>query len=127
MPDNVLLGKDGTVLTVGGTDMLGYFKTCRAEYANREVEHSGPQDDWEYSSVTRTGVTITVESYMPSSGGSTAIDLVAARTPVTVTTDLIDGRSLSGTFTPISASGEAGDDAGSESLTLKSYGEVVIT
>lgn len=127
MPANVLFGKSGSILSIGGADFLGYFKTCRAEFANKEVEHSGPQDDWEYSTVLRTGVTLTVESFMPSSGGSTAIDLVMARATVAVSTDLIDGRTLAGTFTPVSASGDAGDDSGSESLTLKSYGTVTIS
>ena len=127
MPGNVLFGKDGTILSVGGTDMLGYFKTCRAEFSNKEVEHSGPNDDWEFSTVVRTGVTLTIESFMQSSGGSAAIDLVTAKAPVAVSTDLIDGRTLAGTFTPISASGDSGDDVGSESLTLKSYGAATIS
>ena len=127
MPANVLFGKDGSVLSIGGADFLGYFKSCRAEYANEVKDHSGPADTFSYSTAVRTKVTLTVESYMPASGGSTALDLVAAKTAVAVSTDLIDGRTLAGTFTPTSANGEASDDPGSESLTLESYGTVTIT
>ncbi len=127
MPDNVLFMKDATVLSVGGTDFLGYSKSARATFENKEAPHSGPQDDWEYQTVTRTGVTVVIDSFMPASGGSTAADLVKARANVALSADCFDGRTMSGTFTPISASNEAGDEAGSESLTLKSYGTVTIS
>lgn len=126
MPDAVLFLKDATVLSVGGTSFLGYAKSARASFENKEADHSGPQDDWNYQTALRTGVTIVIDSFMPTTG-STAADLVKAKANVAVSADAFDGRTLAGTFTPISSSAEGGDDSGSESLTLKSYGEVTLT
>ena len=126
MPDTVLFMKDATVLSVGGTDFLGYAKSARATFENKEADHSGPADAWNYQTVVRTGVTIVIDSFMPTTG-STAAALVMAKANVAVTADTFDGQTLAGTFTPVSASAEGSDEAGSESLTLKSYGAVTLT
>jgi hypothetical protein len=125
MPETAFFGKDGTVLSIGGVNYLGSFKTCRGSVATREADHSGPQDKEEYATITKKRLTLTIEAFTPASGGASALDLVGKR--VTVSANTIDGRTLAGTFNVTDAEASSGEEAGSESLTCKSVGAWTLT
>jgi len=127
MPDGVFFGKDGTVLSVGGNDLLGLFETVSGSFENTVVEHNGPQDAVHYSTAIRSKCTIEVGGYVPASGGADAVDLVKAKDAVAVSTDLLDGRTLAGNFTPMSANAETQTETSKYRLRMESYGDWTLT
>lgn len=127
MPATAFFGKDGTVLSVGGVDMLGTFETMSASPENTVVEHNGPQDEVHYSTAVRTKLNLEIGGFVPATGGADALDIVKAKTVVAVSCDLLDGRTLSGDFTPVSASVETQTEPSKYRLSLESFGDWTIT
>lgn len=129
MPTSVLFGKDGTVLTVSGASYLGSFETISGSMENTVAEHNGPQDEVHYSTALRTKLTIQLTGYEPATGGGVPADLVKAKTAVAVAcTNLMwGGRSLAGTFTPVSCSNDGQTEASKYNMTLESFGYWTLT
>lgn len=120
MPASVYFLKNATVLTVGGDDYLGTIKDATASISTKEADHSGPMDDEEYATIVKKRLTISINSFTPASGG--ADPLAKAGTQVAVVCDAVDGLAINGTFNVTDGEASGSDDAGSNSITLKSVG-----
>lgn len=121
MPDSVLIAQDGSLWTVDGDDLLGTMREVSLRGATRLIDTSGPMDTVEYSRASRAGLELTARHFVPAAGAA-ALDLIGATTAFTVTCDLLDGRTLTGTFLCPDAGATANDDANEQSMTLKSTG-----
>jgi hypothetical protein len=125
MPASVLIGKDGTVWTVGGSDYIGKYKSFELRLTQKIINTSGPQDDYEYNVGTRLGCRLTGSAFVPAAG-SAAADLIIAGAEVTVTGNILDGRTFTGTFVVPEVGLSTGDDANEESITLESTGSFTL-
>jgi hypothetical protein len=94
----------------------------------RTFDHSGPRDNWEYVTPTRLGCRIETSAFVLANG-TWALDQFLPPTSnlVTVTSDLMDGRELVGTFCITEAGGSVGDEANEQTITLQSHGTFSIS
>ncbi len=125
MPTSVLFGKDGTLLTVDGTSFLGSFETLSGSIENTEVEHNGPQDEFNFSTMVRSKMTVQITGFEPATGGGTPLDMAKAKEQVALLCNNMvgGGRNLSATMNVQSASAETQTEPTKYNMTLVSYGE----
>jgi len=123
MPQDVRLGgKSGTLLTIGGSDVLATFKTHKIGIKGSSVEHNGPQDDFECRTQIRMGATFSVDRYIAATSDSGLLALMVPGSPVLLSSDLSTGNSWVGTFVLDSVDWDNGDDPTIEAISGSSTG-----
>ena len=120
MPQNVWFAKNGTVCQVGSQDLLGTFKSAKAELTVKQVEHNGPHDIFEQRTPIRKGLNITIDAYNPATGDSI---LALAGKIVQITMDVITGETISGEFLVGNVNSSGSEEAGQGSISLSNRGQ----
>lgn len=119
MPALVWFARQGSVLTVDGNDLLGWFKTAKIEISTKESDHSGPMDNFVHRTPIRKEMSLTIDGFNPTSGDSF---LVPIGQRVTVTMDVVTGETITGEFIVVSANSTGDENASTGSMTLHSSG-----
>jgi len=120
-------GRNGTVLTIGGANYLAKMKSHTVTIDSDVVEHNGPQDVWRYRTWRRGGAALKVDSFIMAAGLSADLVLAIAGSPVLVTSNLVGGSTLTGTFIITRAEAKASDDPDEWSVDLESTGTFAFT
>lgn len=145
MPATAYTGQSGTLLRLTRTGdnsfdrtLLGSFESWSITRTQKLVDHSGPKDDWEYSTPTRGGWTVSITRFLPVTDATPSDDDGAAADADTgmVLTDMAlvateyiqfqgnvgDGTTLTGYCHWTNDVVNVSDDATKESIDLQGYG-----
>jgi len=129
MPENVIFGRDGSILTVGDKNLLGTFKTCSIRVTKDNVDHSGPQDEWVFRTPRRNDCSVDIETFIRTASDDDSFDLVMpfGTDTVTLTCDLPSGKTFTGDFHVAEVGVSVSDEPNAQSLRLESTGEPTST